>query len=112
MKTIFYSKDAQFELTEEEYQLAIISWDKGKRCFIKRLSVSLSPLYIWAGDKPENPDRKKNRDGQWCIKKFDQWYLENNPDIKVNLRYYPELEDISDKKQIETSKYAKQLTNR
>lgn len=112
MKTIFYSKDAQFELTEEEYQLAIISWDKGKRCFIKRLSVSLSPLYIWAGDKPENPDRKKNRDGQWCIRKFGQWYLENDPEVRVNMAYYPELEGGEQKPKELTSEFAKQLKDK
>lgn len=37
--------------------------------------------------------RKKNKDGQWCIDKFKQndWRLENNPDIKADLNYYPEL---------------------
>ena len=36
---------------------------------------------------------KKNRDGQWCIKKFGNWVLESNPTINIDLRYYPELEN-------------------
>lgn len=44
------------------------------------------------GDNKENI-RKQNKDGQWCIKKFGQWYLENNPGIKVDTNYYKELED-------------------
>jgi hypothetical protein len=37
--------------------------------------------------------RKQNKDGQWCIDKFKQndWRLENNPEVKVDLSYYPEL---------------------
>lgn len=38
-------------------------------------------------------DRKQNRDGQWCIKKFSRWYLENSPETKVDLNYYPELRE-------------------
>lgn len=57
-------------------------------------------------------DRKQNRDGQWCIRKFGQWYLESNPDIRVNLQYYPELEEIQDKKQLESSQFAKELKDK
>jgi hypothetical protein len=74
------------------------------------ISSISSILPVEVSEKANN--RRQTKDGLWCIKKFGQWYLENNPDVKVNLRYYPELEDISDKKQIEVSKYAKQLTNK
>lgn len=113
MKTIFYSKDAQFELLEEEFEKALQMFDLNKRVFISRLGVSLSPLYLWAGDKPENKDRKKTKDGQWCIKKFGQWYLEKDQDVRVNLAYYPELESIENKKEIEApSKFAKELKDK
>lgn len=46
-----------------------------------------------------NPDRKQNKDGQWCIKRFGQWYLEGNPDIRVDLAHYPELEGLKIKPQ-------------
>jgi len=48
-------------------------------------------------------DRKKTRDGQWCIRKFGQWYLENNPEVRVNLSFYPELEGEEIKKEIPSS---------
>lgn len=113
MKIIFYSKDAQFELTDEEYGKAMIVWNNNQKAFIQRLAVSLSPLYIWAGEKPENNDRKQNRDGQWCVKKFGQWVLENNQDVKVDTHYYPELVRTEEKKEIEApSQFAKQLTNK
>lgn len=37
--------------------------------------------------------RKQDKDGRWCVDKFKQndWRLENNPDVKVDLNYYPEL---------------------
>lgn len=57
-------------------------------------------------------DRKQNKDGQWCIRKFGQWYLESNPEVRVNLQYYPELEEIQDKKQLESSKFAKELKDK
>ncbi len=91
LKTIFYSKDAQFELTGEEFEKALSVWNKGQHCFIQRLGVSLSHLYIWAGQKPAT--RKQNRDKQWCIKKYDNWVLERDNNIKVDLSYYPELEN-------------------
>lgn len=112
MKTIFYSKDTQFELTDEEFSKALQMFDLNKRVFITRLNVSLSPLYIWAGESPENKDRQKNRDGQWCIRKFGQWYLENNQDMRVNLSYYPELEGGELKQKELPSKFAKQLVNK
>jgi len=113
MKTIFYSKDTQFELTDEEFEKAIQMFDLNKRVYIKRLNVSLSPLYIWAGQKPDSKDRKQNKDGQWCIRKFGQWYLEKDQDVRVNLAYYPELEGIENKKEIEApSKFAKELKDK
>lgn len=54
-------------------------------------------------------DRKQNRDGQWCIRKFGQWYLEKHPETKVSLAYYPELEDIKEKKELPSS-FAKELS--
>ena len=112
MKTIFYSKDTQFELTTEEFEQALKMFDLNKRVYITRLGVSLSPLYIWAGDKPENPDRKKNRDGQWCIRKFGQWYLESNQNVRIDLGYYPELEG-GEKKQLDSpSSFAKELSDK
>ncbi len=57
-----------------------------------------------------NPDRKKNRDGQWCIRKFGQWVSESDNSVKVDLSYYPELEDIKKPKQI--SEYTKKLLNK
>jgi hypothetical protein len=89
MKTIFYSKNTQFELTESEYKQSMIVWNKNLKAYIPRLKVSLSPLYIWAGDKPIDTNRKQNHDRQWCLRKFGQWYLENNPDVRVDVNYYP-----------------------
>ena len=57
-------------------------------------------------------NRKQNRDGQWCIKKYGQWYLENNQEVKVNLSYYPELEGIKNKTKEIPSSFAKQLTDK
>jgi len=110
MKTIFYSKDAQFELTDEEYQKSLPVWDEGRKCFISRLNVSLSPLYIWAGQKPIDDTKRILHDGTRAINKFGQWYLENNPDIKIDERYYPELlKDLPNEttKNLENSEFHK-----
>lgn len=61
-----------------------------------------------------NSDRKKNRDGQWCIRKFGQWYLENNPNVRVDLGYYSELEGgpKNDNLLDGPSSYAKELKDK
>lgn len=111
MKTIFYSKDAQFELEDDEYNKALVAWDNGKRCFISRLNVSLSPLYIWAGEKPNDNERTLN-DGRKIFKKFNQWYLVNNPDVMIDTNYYPELKE-KQKEQLyldeNNSKFSKEI---
>jgi len=56
-----------------------------------------------------NNNRKQNSDGQWCIQKFGQWYLEGDPDIRVNTNYYPELLEQPEKKEL-PSEFAKQLS--
>lgn len=73
--------------------------------------VSILPVEI----ANQNSDRKQNRDGQWCIRKFGQWYLENNPDVRVDLNYYPELKNKEVKSKyelIENSPFAKQLSGK
>lgn len=121
MKTVFYSKDIQFELTEEEYNKALLVWNNGQKAFISRLGVSLSPLYIWAGNKPvsEYQSRKLNSDKQWCVDRFgnNDWRLENDQDVKVNLHYYPELRNSYGEEKKEylgegDSKFAKQLSGK
>jgi len=111
MKTIFYSKDAQFQLTDSEYSQSLQAWNKNLKAFVSRLGVSLSPLYIWAGEKPDSNERKQNHDGQWCIKKFGQWVLESDQSIKVDINYYKELKTPRIVKEVEeASQFAKQLT--
>ena len=53
-------------------------------------------------------DRRINRDGQWCIQKFGQWVLESDNSVKVDVRYYPELLEQSQKKELPSS-FAKEL---
>lgn len=98
MKTIFYSKDAQFELTDEEYSKALSVWNNGQKAFITRLDVSLSPLYIWAGEKPKevNNTSRVLKDGTRAFNKFGVWVLENNHDVKIDTTYYPELKESED----------------
>jgi len=91
MKNVYYSKDAQFELTDEEFKAFVDQSNTNEHVWIQRLNVFLSGKYIWAGDKPENPDRVKLHDGGYAIRKFGSWYLENDPEIKIDLSYYPEL---------------------
>jgi len=59
-----------------------------------------------------NPDRKKNRDGQWCIRKFGQWYLESNQDVRIDLGYYPELEGGEKKSLYSPSSFAMELSDK
>jgi hypothetical protein len=97
MKRIFYSKDAQFDLTEDEFLEAMKDFNQGKRVFISRLGVSLSPMYIWAGEKPNSTTRKLH-DGEIAVLKNGEW-IDPVSGATYDRSYYPELTkdiDISD----------------
>ena len=89
---MYYNKDIQFELTEEELARAFLEWDKGKRVFIRRLKVSLSPNYLWAGDKPDDPNIGYTKeDNRKVIKQFGTWVFPDDTKLKPNLDYYKSL---------------------
>ena len=90
MKTINYGKE-NFTLTDEEFEKFIKATETSKRVYIPRLKVFLSDMFIWAGEKPADNNRRKLSDGSYAIKKFGEWYSEKMPDAKIQLRYYPEL---------------------
>lgn len=89
MKIVFYSKDAQFELTNEEFRAFTEQLKNNRRVYIERLGVFLTDMFIWAGEKPNN--RIELHDGGYAILKNGQWILENDESIKLDLQYYPEL---------------------
>jgi hypothetical protein len=90
MKTVFYSRDACFELTDDEFN-SFIRQAAGKKVWIPRLEVFLSDMFIWAGKKPQDNSKRILHDGTRAINKFGQWYLENNPDVRIDEKFYPEL---------------------
>lgn len=90
MKTIFYSKESQFNLTDEEFEAFILKANKGEKVWIPRLNVFLSNMFIWAGDKPNNTIRKLH-DGGYAIQKYGSWVLLGNEEIKLDLQFYPYL---------------------
>lgn len=103
MKTVFYSRDASFNLTDEEYSKALPVWDKGQKCFITRLNVSLSPLYIWAGEKPvvSDPNIIPIGHGDFAVKKFGDWYSQYSG-AKLDMKIYGYLnEPVEENLQLE-----------
>lgn len=101
---IYYDNSNQFILTEEEFKQALPVFEQGKNVWIERLQVHLTPYYKWAGQKPADPNRRLLNDGGYAIKKFGEWYSEKQPDIKIDVRYYPELLkdiDVEEVKKIE-----------
>jgi hypothetical protein len=94
MKTIFYNKESQFNLTDEEFDSFIKN--PGKKVFIPRLNVFLSDMFIWAGEKPKEASNSRLlKDGTRAFNKFGVWVLESNHDIKIDINYYPELKEES-----------------
>lgn len=89
--TIYYDHQNQFQLTDEEFAKALPAFEQGKNVWIARLQVHLTPYYKWAGKKPVDPDRRQLHDGNFAIKRFNEWYSEKAPNIKIDLKYYPEL---------------------
>jgi len=88
---VFYSKEAQFELTNEEFKAFINKAKSGEKVWIPRLNVFLSNMFIWAGEKPQQTDRRQLHDGTYAVNKFGTWVDEKDPNVKIDLHYYPEL---------------------
>lgn len=89
MKTIFYSKDCQFDLTDDEFTSFVDSAGKGKKIWVPRLNVFLSDMFIWAGEKPQ-PGRRKLHDGGYAVLKNGFW-VDEASGAKMDLHYYPYL---------------------
>ena len=68
-------------------------WEKEKVFEMNRRLATWFSRINQFNDKFINNNRKKNKDGQWCIKKFGIWVLESNPSVNIDLKYYPELEN-------------------
>lgn len=92
MKTVFYSSQAQFDLTDDEFQSFIKSLENGKRVWIPRLKVFLSDMFIWAGEKPKGEIiHGRLHDGTKVIKRFGEWKDASNPNVILDQSYYPEI---------------------
>lgn len=90
-KIIFYSREAQFEVTDNELKQALNAFNAGHRFYIPRLDVSLSPNYLWAGEQPPNRSEGFLHDGTAVVKKFGRWEIIGQPDIVIDPEYYPEV---------------------
>jgi hypothetical protein len=60
--------------------------------------------------------RRKLHDGGYAINKFGYWYDEKDPNVKIDLNYYPELrkseqENNPEYKNFKSSNFAKRLAN-
>lgn len=91
MMNVFYSKDAQFELTDDEFSAFIEKADGGGRVWIPRLKVFLSNLFIWAGEKPDDRTRGRLHDGTIVEKINGGWRCLYAPEVRLDPIYYPEI---------------------
>ena len=83
--------------------------------YIKEIGVTLNMSSI-VSIAPEEMDsvRRTLSDGVRVVKKFNNWVLENDNSVKVDLMYYPELVDLEgyeEKKEL-PSKFAKELKDK
>ena len=87
-----YSEHDIFELTDEEFEFALVNWNKGTSVFIPRLKVSLSPFYRWAGIKPDDPNKGYAReDKRPVFLKFGEWRFVECPELTPDLGFYKSL---------------------
>lgn len=89
-KTVFYSKDVQFVLTDQEFEAFIKETEKVERVYIPRLKAFLSGMFIWAGEKPEeiDPNHRKIDGGRcWATRKFGVWY-DDYSGAKLDMKIY------------------------
>ena len=91
MKIIYYDSSSQFQLTDDEFKNALIAFNSGKSIFVKRIQSHLSPFYKWAGAKPDDLNSGRLHDGTKVIKRFGKWTLADDPNVKLDITYYPEL---------------------
>lgn len=90
--TVYYDKESQFDLTEEEFIKALPAFESGKNVWIERLKVHLTPFYKWAGEKPKAAiTQGRLHDGTRVIKRFGEWKDVANPDINLDPSFYPEI---------------------
>jgi hypothetical protein len=108
---VFYSKDAKFNLTEQEFQNFIKQAKGGKKVWIPRLQVFLSDMFIWAGNEPESQERKQLHDGSWAVRKFGVWVDEKNTETKIDLNYYRELNEEKNLKKLSIEEENKKITS-
>ncbi|HOH62102.1 MAG TPA: hypothetical protein PK698_06500 [Bacilli bacterium] len=92
MKIVFFSKDAQFQLTDEEFVafMTKVNEEPGKKIYIPRLDAYLSDMFIWAGEKPLNPDEMRLHDGTIAVRKFGSW-IDRDSSARLDPTYYPEI---------------------
>lgn len=92
MKIVFFSRDAQFQLTDDEFKAFIekANNEPNKKIYIPRLNVFLSDMFIWAGDRPESNDKMKLHDGVIAIRKYGQW-VDEYSGARLDPNYYPEI---------------------
>ena len=100
----------KFNITKDDVNLLS---GKAGLVFLPTLKgfVNISSISSILPEELVDRDRIQNRDGQWCIQKFGQWYLESDNSIKVDVRYYSELLEQKDKTKEIVSPFAKQLLN-
>lgn len=88
---IYYDHENQFNLTEEEFKVAIQSFNSGKNVWVERLKVHLTPFYKWAGEKPQSLVYGRLHDGTPVIKRFGEWKDARSPGLNLDPHYYPEI---------------------
>lgn len=82
--------------------------------YIKEIDTTIninSISSIYRAERDNN--RRTLSDGTRVIKKYGIWVLEDNPEVKIDLHFYPELVDLEEydnKKLEEPSEFAKQLS--
>jgi len=88
---VYFSSENQFSLTKEELEFFIKEIKDGaKIVHIQRLNAFLTDKFIFAGQKPSDPNVGYLHDGTKIIKQFGQWKDARNPSVKLDPHYYPE----------------------
>jgi len=106
---IYYDTKNQFELTDEEFKNALPAFEQGKNVWVERLQVHLTPFYKWAGKKSVFSNTEGYlHDGGKVVKRFGVWVLADNPEIRIDPHYYPEI--VKDEVLAENPKALKQIT--
>ena len=99
-----------FQLSEEQVKILLNAKQKLVAIPDTKIIINLATVEsIVPDDKVDTVNLKEKflDDGRRIIKKWGSWYLADNPDIMIDEKYFPELQQKTDFKRLGSKEFKK-----